>query len=98
MATTRVTKHIAAPPGRVYSALTDPDSVQRWMVPDGMTSQVHEFDTREGGTLRISLTYDNPDESGKTHGATDASPADSPSWYRVGRWSRSSSSTPTIRM
>lgn len=71
MATTRVIKHIAAPPGRVYAALTDPESVQRWMVPDGMSSQVHDFDAREGGNFRISLTYDNPDESGKTHGATD---------------------------
>jgi uncharacterized protein YndB with AHSA1/START domain len=71
MVTTRVIKHIAAPPDRVYAALTDPDSVQRWMVPAGMSSQVHDFDAREGGTFRIALTYDDPDESGKTHGATD---------------------------
>jgi len=71
MTTTRVIKHIAAPLGRVYAALTDPESVQRWMVPDGMSSQVHEFDAREGGSFRISLTYDNPDVSGKTHGSTD---------------------------
>lgn len=71
MAITRVIKHIAAPPEHVYAALTDAESVQRWMVPDGMSSQVHDFDAREGGSIRISLTYDNPDESGKTHGATD---------------------------
>lgn len=73
MATTRVIKHIAAPPGRVYAVLTDPDSVEQWMVPEGMSSQVHHFDARGGGTLRISLTYDDPDEPGKTHGATDTS-------------------------
>jgi uncharacterized protein YndB with AHSA1/START domain len=40
-------------------------------VPDGMTSVVHEFDAREGGSFRISLTYDAPDRAGKTAAATD---------------------------
>jgi len=31
-----------------------------------MTSYVHEFDAREGGKFRISLTYDAPTGSGKT--------------------------------
>lgn len=71
MATTRVLKHIAAPPERVYGALTDAEAVQHWMVPDNMTSEVHSFDVREGGAFRISLTYDDPAETGKTEGATD---------------------------
>ena len=33
-------------------------AVATWMVPPGMTSRVHAFDPREGGTFRISLTYD----------------------------------------
>ena len=41
------------------------------MVPDGMTSQVHSFDAREGGTFRISLTYDEPTGAGKTSAQTD---------------------------
>jgi uncharacterized protein YndB with AHSA1/START domain len=36
-----------------------------------MTCEVHEFDAREGGALRISLTYDAPGRSGKTRGRTD---------------------------
>ena len=36
-----------------------------------MTSRVHEFDGREGGTFRISLTYDTPAETGKTSAHTD---------------------------
>jgi uncharacterized protein YndB with AHSA1/START domain len=36
-----------------------------------MTSEVHEFDAREGGTVRVSLTYDAPDRTGKTAGRTD---------------------------
>jgi uncharacterized protein YndB with AHSA1/START domain len=41
------------------------------MVPAGMTSHVHEFDPREGGSFRISLTYDDPSAAGKTTAHTD---------------------------
>ena len=71
MATTRLTKHIRAPRALVYRALLDPEAVQRWMVPDSMTSRVHAFDAREGGTFRISLTYDMPTTAGKTSSQTD---------------------------
>jgi uncharacterized protein YndB with AHSA1/START domain len=36
-----------------------------------MTSHVHEFEGREGGTFRISLTYDTPTGVGKTTARTD---------------------------
>ena len=55
----------------VYRALLDPRAVSVWMVPTGMTSQVHAFEPREGGSLRISLTYDAPTETGKTTPHTD---------------------------
>ena len=42
-----------------------------WMVPDDMSSHVHAFEPREGGTFRISLTYDAPTRIGKTSGNTD---------------------------
>ncbi|HUR76139.1 MAG TPA: SRPBCC family protein [Sporichthya sp.] len=70
-ATTRVTRFVSAPPAAVYRALLDPDAVQQWMVPNGMTSEVHRFDAREGGEFAISLTYDDPVAVGKTEGATD---------------------------
>jgi uncharacterized protein YndB with AHSA1/START domain len=66
-----VSRHIRAPRERVYAALLDADAVPQWMVPDGMTSEVHEFDAREGGTFRISLTYDEPTRTGKTSAHTD---------------------------
>jgi uncharacterized protein YndB with AHSA1/START domain len=66
-----VSRHIRAPRARVYAVLLDPVAVQQWMVPDGMTSEVHEFDAREGGAFRISLTYDEPTRSGKTSAHTD---------------------------
>ena len=60
-----------APRERVYDALLDARAVATWMVPDGMTSHVHAFDPREGGAFRISLTYDEPTETGKTTAHTD---------------------------
>ena len=71
MSVTRISRVIAAPRSRVYDALVDPDAVARWKVPAGMTCEVHEFDAREGGTFRISLTYDEPDRSGKSSAHTD---------------------------
>jgi len=68
---TRVTRHIDAPRARVYGAFLDPDMVRQWKVPDGMRAHVHAFDGREGGTFRISLTYDAPDRQGKTTAHTD---------------------------
>jgi uncharacterized protein YndB with AHSA1/START domain len=48
-----------------------PAPVERWKVPTGMTSHVHAFDAREGGSFRISLTYDEPTGTGKTTSHTD---------------------------
>lgn len=45
--------------------------VSKWKVPTGMTIHVHNFDAREGGLYRISLTYDNPTSIGKTTAHTD---------------------------
>ncbi len=36
-----------------------------------MTCYVHAFDAREGGSFRISLTYDEPTGAGKTTAHTD---------------------------
>jgi len=71
MQATRVSRHVNAPRAVVYRALVDADSIARWRVPDGMSSQVHEFDVREGGAFRISLTYDAPTEAGKSASRTD---------------------------
>ncbi|MGY1632969.1 SRPBCC family protein [Geodermatophilus sp. SYSU D01186] len=69
--TTRVSRHLRAPRSAVYRALVDADAVARWKVPPGMTATVHEFSGAEGGTFRISLTYDAPDAVGKTTAHTD---------------------------
>ncbi|MDX6469357.1 MAG: hypothetical protein QOF75_1160 [Gaiellaceae bacterium] len=71
MTSTRVRRHVQAPRARVYAALVDADAIAKWKVPAGMTCHVHSFDAREGGTFRISLTYDAPTEAGKTTEQTD---------------------------
>jgi uncharacterized protein YndB with AHSA1/START domain len=71
MSSTHVTRHVNAPRARVYRAFIDANDIATWMVPTGMTSQVHAFDGREGGSFRISLTYDEPTAAGKTTGHTD---------------------------
>ena len=58
MARTLVSRLIAAPPDAVYAALLDPAAVARWKVPDGMSSEVHEWEPTVGGRFRVSLTYD----------------------------------------
>jgi uncharacterized protein YndB with AHSA1/START domain len=67
----RVSGHLSAPRPAVYRALLDPDAVATWRVPAGMSSQVHEFDAREGGLFRVSLTYDAPAGAGKSAPHTD---------------------------
>jgi len=71
MTTTRISRRVNAPRPKVYRALLDARAVATWMVPTGMTSQVHAFNPREGGTFRISLTYDAPTGAGKTTAHTD---------------------------
>jgi uncharacterized protein YndB with AHSA1/START domain len=71
MSSTRISRHVNAPRAIVYRALLDASAVSKWKVPDGMTSHVHEFDAREGGSFRISLTYNAPSGTGKTTGHTD---------------------------
>jgi uncharacterized protein YndB with AHSA1/START domain len=68
---TRIKRHVNAPRENVYRALLDPRSIAKWKVPDGMMCHVHAFDPREGGTFRISLTYDEQTGTGKTTAQTD---------------------------
>jgi uncharacterized protein YndB with AHSA1/START domain len=71
LSSTRISRHVNAHRASVYRALLDPRAVATWRVPTGMTSQVHAFEPREGGSVRISLTYDDPTGTGKTTARTD---------------------------
>ena len=67
----QISRHVSASRPVVYRALLDPDAIAKWRVPDGMSSQVHQFDVREGGAFRVSLTYDAPVGTGKSTSHTD---------------------------
>jgi uncharacterized protein YndB with AHSA1/START domain len=71
VSSTRISCHINAPRASVYRALLDARAIAKWKVPAGMTCHVHAFDAREGGSFRISLTYDAPMGTGKTTAHTD---------------------------
>jgi len=71
MYSTQVSQHVNGPRPAVYRALLDADAIAKWRVPVGMSSHVHEFDAREGGSFRVSLTYDSPDRTGKSTPHTD---------------------------
>ena len=71
MNSTRVSQYVNAPRERVYRALIDANAVAIWKVPNGMTCHVHAFDAREGGTFRISLTYEAQCGGGKSTEHTD---------------------------
>jgi uncharacterized protein YndB with AHSA1/START domain len=72
-ASTRVSRIIHAPPKAIYEAFLDRDAVAAWLPPEGMTGEVHAFEAHEGGTFRLSLTYQDPEHSprGKTAGGRD---------------------------
>ncbi|WP_406728756.1 SRPBCC domain-containing protein [Streptomyces sp. GD-15H] len=71
MYTTCVSRQLNAPRPVVYRALVSAEAIARWRVPSGMRGEVHEFEAREGGRFRISLTYDAPDAPGKSAERTD---------------------------
>ncbi|GAA2305095.1 SRPBCC family protein [Streptomyces kunmingensis] len=66
-----MSQHVNSSPGAVCRALLDADAVARWRVPAGMRGRVHEFEAREGGRFRVSLTYDSPTATGKSGAHTD---------------------------
>lgn len=74
--TTSVSKVIKAPRKAVYAAFMDADAVATWLAPGTMKGRVHTFEPREGGEIRMSLTYqdvtDSPDgKGGKSSSDTD---------------------------
>jgi uncharacterized protein YndB with AHSA1/START domain len=71
MSSTQVRRRLNAPRATVYAAFIDARAVEQWMVPTGMTSHVHAFEGCQGGTFRISLTYDAADALGKSSAHSD---------------------------
>ncbi len=54
-----VTRRFSAPPARIYSAHTDSDLLQRWLLgPDGWTMPECISDPRPGGRIRFTWQKD----------------------------------------
>ena len=70
---TQVSQIVNAPREVVYQAFLEPDALASWLPPDGMKGEVHTFKPHEGGTFRMSLTYQNPEDRprGKSSDDTD---------------------------
>src|SRR5690554_2674852 len=61
-------RFIKASPKTIYKAFVDPRALVSWLPPKGMKGHIYEFDARDGGAYRMSLTYVETDHStqGKT--------------------------------
>jgi len=68
---TRMRRVLRAPRARVYATLLDATALPRWKVPDDMSLHVHEWEPREGGRIRVSLTYRDAGGAGKSGAHTD---------------------------
>lgn len=49
---------IMAPPQTIYQAFLNSEALVSWLPPKGMSGHIDMFDPREGGTYRVTLTYD----------------------------------------
>jgi len=67
------TRVIKASQQTIYKACIDPEAWLAWLPPKGMIGQIYEFDARNGGTYRMSLTYVEAEHAvhGKTTENTD---------------------------
>lgn len=67
---------IAATPGQVFAAMSDPARVARWWGPDGFRNTIHTFDFQLGGQWLMTMHgpdgTDYPNESRFTRLVPDA--------------------------
>ncbi len=48
---------MAAPPEKVWAALTDGARLARWLPPDGVTGELRAYEPRLGGKLELTLHF-----------------------------------------
>jgi uncharacterized protein YndB with AHSA1/START domain len=66
--TTQNSRIIKATAERLYQTLTNPQAIETWQVPAGMSGKVHDFDLRQGGGYTMSVFY--PENEKKMKGKT----------------------------
>lgn len=55
-ATLTIRRTFDAPRERVFRAFTDPDELEQWFVPEGMTAEIHAHELEPGGAMSITWT------------------------------------------
>ncbi|SHJ06800.1 SRPBCC domain-containing protein [Wenxinia saemankumensis] len=65
----RAERLIAAPPGELWSAWSDPGRLVRWLPPADATGEILAWDFRPGGAFSLRLTFRGA--PGKTSDDTD---------------------------
>ena len=56
MSTIRLHRVLRATPERVYRAFLEPDTMAKWLPPNGFTGKVHLLEAKVGGTYKMSFT------------------------------------------
>jgi uncharacterized protein YndB with AHSA1/START domain len=54
-----VTRTFNAPPERVFAAFENPAEMAKWMGTRGSKTEVQALDVREGGAVRVRMSWDN---------------------------------------
>lgn len=58
-----VSKLIAASPHTLYQAFIDPNSLVKWLPPEGMRGEVALFEPHAGGKYRLILYYEKGEQT-----------------------------------
>ena len=62
--TVRLHRVLRTTPEKLYRAFLEPDSIAKWIPPNGFTCKVHQMDVKVGGTYKMSFTNFT---TGQTH-------------------------------
>ncbi|WP_188455694.1 SRPBCC domain-containing protein [Virgibacillus oceani] len=63
---------IMATPQTIYQAFVNPEALIAWLPPKGMSGHIDMFEPQEGGTYKVTLTYEMEHaDLGKTSENTD---------------------------
>jgi uncharacterized protein YndB with AHSA1/START domain len=50
-------RHIEAPPDRIYEAYVEPENLRQWLAPKGARCEIRHFEPWEGGRFEFVLTF-----------------------------------------
>jgi uncharacterized protein YndB with AHSA1/START domain len=57
--TVKLTRTFKAPPERVFAAFENPREMAKWMGTQASKTEVHALDVREGGAVRVQMSWEN---------------------------------------